>query len=115
MANNVLAVSQENKPDRNAKNILRVLSAYPFIWTLGILLGGLVKSQAIVMITMFTWVVAFYLGTLTWLGLTIYLTATKKITAKEVLIHLLVICMGIIAAYLVSEYNILNSGVKYID
>lgn len=67
------------------------------------------------MLTMMTWVIAIYAGTVTWIGLSIYLSATKKITLIELFIHIVVVCVGVTAAYYVTEYDILSSGVKYID
>jgi len=115
MGNNTLTIPNKPTSVNTAKTILKILTAYPAIWTVGILLAGLLKSHTFLMFVMLTWVVAFYIGTLTWLGLAIYLSVKKKITIKEILFHLLIVAAGITAAYFVSEYDILGSGVKYID
>lgn len=115
MENNTLTISSQPKSGKTAKTILKILTAYPAFWTVAILIGGLLKSQSLVIFIMYTWVVAFYIGAPTWIGLTAYLTARKKLTLKEILIHLLIAFAGIVAAYFVFNYDILGSGVKYID
>ena len=110
-----MTISNQQTSGKTAKTILMVLTAYPAFWTLAILVSGLLKSHMLVMFIMLTWVVAFYIGTLTWLALAIYLTATKKTTFKTILIHLLIVAIGIVAAYFVYEYDVFGSGVKGID
>lgn len=114
MGNNIFTTTPKPISGKTL-NVLRLLSAYPLFWTIGILLGGLLKSPSFVIFIMATWVIALYIGTLTWLGLAIYLTLKKKITTKEILLHLIFVITGIIAAYFVYEFDILNSGVKYKD
>lgn len=67
------------------------------------------------MFVMTTWVVAFYIGILTWLGLAIFLFVKKKMTGKVFLFQVIIAIVGTIAAYFVYEYDIFGSGVKYID
>ena len=110
-----LTISQQPTSGSTAKTMLKILTAYPAIWTVGILVGGLLKIHSFVVFIMLTWVVALYVGSLTWLGLSVYLTVTKRITLKEILIHLAISVIGIVAAYFVYEYDVLGSGVKYID
>ncbi len=64
---------------------------------------------------MVTWVVAFYIGALSWIGLSSYLLGKKAISFKAILFNLLIAVIGIAAAYFVYEFDILGSGVKYID
>jgi hypothetical protein len=64
---------------------------------------------------MLTWMIAFYIGAPTWLGLLIYLSDENKITVRQALLYVLFTVSGIILAYFVAEYDILASGVKYID
>ena len=112
----------ENLLDTDNKNsqsglriLLRALTSYPLFWTLLVLTSGLLQSRIILMFAMLTWVVALFLGVITWLCLSIYLTVTKKISIKELILHLLVVAIGTLTAYFVMEYDVFNSGVKYID
>ena len=115
MENNTLTISNQQTSGKTATTLLKVLTAYPAFWTLAILVSGLLKSQTLLAFIMVTWVVAFYIGTITWLALAIYLTATKRVTLRTILIHLLIVCISIVAAYFVYEYDVFCSGVKYLD
>ena len=64
---------------------------------------------------MIIWVIAFYLGPLFWLGLLLFLLWRKEITLKQGVLHFLIAVKGIIAAYYTVEYDIFNSGIKYMD
>lgn len=100
---------------KSPKIILHLLTWYPLMWTIGILLYALVKSQPLIMAVMFSCALFFYLGLITWIGLLIYMSVKKRMTSKEVLLHIIILSLGIIAAYGVFEYDILGSGVKYMD
>lgn len=94
---------------------LNFLCAYPFLWTLGILFGGLLKSHLVIVFVMLTWVIYVYAGLLSILGLIIYLPIKKKITIKQTVTYILIFTIGTLAAYFVTEYDIFSSGVKYMD
>jgi len=64
---------------------------------------------------MLTWVIFIYVGFLTWLALLIYLPLKKKISAKQGLIYFSIFLLGTVAAYYTYEYDLLNSGIKYVD
>lgn len=105
----------ENVSGKGAKTLLRGLSIYPFVATVGFLLGGAIDSTFLVWLTLLTFVFALYLGTLVWLGLALYLLLKKKMLLKEILLYFIVALTGALAAYVVIEYDILSSGAKYID
>jgi Na+-driven multidrug efflux pump len=115
MENQTLSVSSDQPTKKAAKIILTILTFYPLFWTVGILLGGLLQSDGLVMFIMLTWVLAFFGGVPTWLTLVIYLAVEKQISIKEVFLHLITATMGIITAYLVYEFDVFSSGVKFID
>ena len=113
--------TKDLKTGSPAKKILSILSWYPFIWTVGILVYGLIKSHFLtashflIVGILSTWVIFIYVGALTWLGLLIYLPLKKKITIKQTILYVLILSLGAMAAYYVFEYDIFGSGVKYID
>ena len=103
--------------DKIWKRILTGLSSYPLAWSVAILFCAyfnILDSYLIVFI-MITWVIALYFGALSWLGLLIYLLWRKALNLKQGMLHLLIAIIGIAAAYYTVEYDIFNSGVKYID
>jgi len=73
------------------------------MWTTGILIYALVKSQVLIVTIMFTWVLFLYFGSLTWVGLLIFLTVKKRITIKRTLLHVLILAIGTLVAYYVCE------------
>lgn len=105
----------ENVSGKGAKALLRGLTFYPFVATVGFLLGGAIESTFLVWFTLLTFVFALYLGTLVWLGLAFYLLLKKKMLLKEVLFYFIVAFTGAVTTYFVIEYDILSSGAKYID
>ena len=113
--------TQKLTTSKTAKGILCILSWYPFIWTVGVLIYGLIKnhvavaSNFLIVFLMCTWVVFIYIGTLTWLFLIIYLPLKKKVTFTKTLLYILIAALGTLAAIYVYEYDVFNSGVKYID
>jgi hypothetical protein len=111
-----LTGSIENKtPGKAALIATRVLSIYPLIGTLGVLLGGLLKIKFIVWLAVASWVVNLYIGSLVWFGLIIYLAIKKRISPKELLLQVLIISIGIASACYVVVNDTLGSGAKYID
>jgi hypothetical protein len=102
-------------PSGKATKILTILSTYPILWTVAILVYALVKSSAVYVGIMMTWVLYVYFGSFTWFGLLIYLNVKKKITLRQTLTHALIVAIGILIAYYVVEYDVLSSGVKYMD
>jgi hypothetical protein len=115
MDNSIISLEKPGAPGKKAENILKILTAYPAFWTLGILLAGLLKSHSLIMVIMFTWVLAFYFGILLWLGLAIFLLVKKRISFKKVIFHFLIASAGIVSGCFVAEYDVFGSGVKYID
>jgi hypothetical protein len=98
-----------------AISILNILTLYPLIWTAGILIYALVKIKAFIIFIMLTWVIFICLGSLSWIGLLIFLTVKKKITIKQTVLHVLIFTIGSLVAYYVLENDVLNSGIKYMD
>jgi hypothetical protein len=115
-----LKQSRENLKIRLALQLLKVLSWYPFLLTIGILMIGTFQKYYIIKNFMLlaiasTFVIYFYIGVITWSFLIIYLPLKKKITLKQTLIYFLIVAIGYYAVYYVVSYDILNSGVKYMD
>lgn len=101
--------------DGKANRILTILSWYPFIWTVGVLVYALVKIKYLIFGIMLSWVLYLYFGLLTWLGLLIFLSIKQRITIKQTLLHVIIFLVGTLVAYYVYENNILGSGVKFMD
>jgi len=100
---------------KTINRILNILSYYPFIWTAGVLIYALIKIDFLILGIMFTWVIFLYFGLLTWLGLLNFQSLKKRITIKQTVLHILILTLGTLLAYYVLEYDLLGSGVKYMD
>jgi len=107
--------SISNMNTSTSEKFLSILSWYPYLWTAGVLIYALTKVDALIAVVMFSLVLFIYVGSLTWLALLTFLTVKKKITLTQSLLQVFILATGIFVAYCVMEYDILGSGVKYMD
>jgi len=100
-----------------SKRIFIISSWYPVFWTIAILIYTLSKNYFpyTIVPVMMSWVLMIYVGSLTWLGLLIYLPIKKILTIKQTIAYILLVFIGIYIAILITEYDVFSSGVKYID
>ena len=112
---NVQTVS--NNPSRGeiAINIVELLTWYPLFFAISSLVGSYFKWDPFIMFIMPTWMIAFYIGSLLWLILIIWLLVRKIISMKKTLIYFLIAAVGIVISFLVWSYDFFNYGFKYID
>ncbi|MFA6261975.1 MAG: hypothetical protein WC760_10940 [Bacteroidia bacterium] len=115
MAHNAPVPHQSQISGNVALAVTRVLSFYPVIGTVLVLSGGLLKFKLLVWLAIASFVFVLYMGSCTWLIFTIYLTRKKRISKKEILLQILTAATGILLAYYTIEFDILDSGAKYID
>ena len=95
--------------------LFQILSMYPFAFVAMLLLSGLIKSHFLASFAILTLVIYMFFGSITWLVSLICLLVKKKISFRQIILNVIILATGIIAAYFVLEYDILSSGAKYID
>jgi hypothetical protein len=95
--------------------LFQILSWYPFAFVAMLLLSGLIKSHFLASFAILTLVIYIFMGSITWLVSLICLLVKKKISSRQIILNVIILATGIIAAYFVVEYDILSSGAKYID
>ncbi len=110
-----IKVDKTPTADRVLKKLFVFLSWYPLIWVALTLIGGLLKSHSLVYFGLATLALYMFIGSIVWFTLLTCFCVYKKLTIKQILINATIFIVGAIIAYCVYEYDILSSGVKYMD
>jgi hypothetical protein len=106
------------------KTVLQILTWGPLIWTLLILFEAKHFNFAIDSFKrnlpkdLFFWTAAFYIlygGFFIWLALTALFALGKKISKKQCIVHVSIIAIGILSAYLSFHFDIFCVSGCYID
>jgi hypothetical protein len=109
------AIANSRSRGEIAINIVELLTCYPFFFAVALFIGSYIKSTPLIYCIMFTWMIAFYVGTLLWIILTIWLLVEKIISMKKALIYFLIAIAGIVLSFCVWIYDVFDYGFKYFD
>jgi hypothetical protein len=101
--------------NKAGKIFLFSLSIFPLLWTIIILIAAYFHIHLLKGLLLGSGIIYYYFGSVTWLILLIFIGWKKKITAKEIIISICLMLLGIFTAYYSISHDIFNVRGGYID
>lgn len=96
-------------------SVFTFLTFMPIIMALALMLSGLIHNKSIVYGVIIIGSIYFYIGSLFWLFLSVYLKFTNKINWQKLGIQILILIFGLVLFYFTYSTDFCSSGANQID